>query len=143
MFLAAISASCNEVKRMKRIGLLCSGVLLAFASLAMTLNDSIDEIVGHIKNGNSKELSGFFSSTVSITLLNDDGVYSKVQAEIILKEFFNRYQPKEVSQIQKVDNNPNHRYVAFQLKTEDRTFRVTIKLISDNDSFKITELSIV
>ncbi|RQP20190.1 MAG: DUF4783 domain-containing protein, partial [Parapedobacter sp.] len=46
------------------------------------MNDVIDDISSCIKSANTKELSKYFSSTVSMTLLNDEGIYSRVQAEI-------------------------------------------------------------
>jgi len=128
---------------MRKAGLLLSFILWATISgSACTLGDVVDDIMTHLKNADTKELSGYFSSSVSITLLKDEGVYSKVQAEIILKEFFNRNRPKEISAVQKLDSNPNFRYVVLNMRTEERSLRVSFKLVAEADSFKITELRI-
>ena len=55
-----------------------------------SVNDVIDDITSSVRSGNTKELSKYFSSTVSMTLMNDEGIYSRVQAEIILRDFFSR-----------------------------------------------------
>src|SRR5690606_2455876 len=100
--------------------------LLASPSFAKSFLDSVDDILEHLKNGETKELATYFATTVNLTLLNDEGVYSKVQSENILKEFFNRNQPKEIFQIQKFDNNPNYRFIVLTLKTDNRNFKVSV-----------------
>lgn len=105
-------------------------------------NDVIDDISTCLRNANTKELSKYFSSTVSMSLINDEGVYSKVQAEIILREFFNRNQPTDVSIIQRLDSNPSFRFIVIQMTTSRRNYRISYKLVSDANSLKITELRI-
>ena len=102
--------------------------------------DVIDDITESFKQGDSKQLSNHFSSTLSLTLLKNDGVYSKIQAEIILKEFFNRSTPQEVKLINKLDSNPHFKYVVLQMETNKGDFRVSYKLSSEEGSYKITEL---
>ena len=77
-----------------------------------------------------------------MALINDEGVYSKVQAEIILREFFNRNQPTDISIIQRLDSNPNFRFIVIQMATSRRNYRISYKLVSESNSFKINELRI-
>lgn len=104
--------------------------------------DVIEDISSCLKEAKTKELSSHFSSTISLTLLNDDGVYSKVQAEIILREFLNRNAPEGIKTISKLDANPNFKYVVLQMTTSRGDFRVSYKLATEIDSFKMTELRI-
>ena len=46
-----------------------------------------------IKAGNAKELANFFNSTIELVILEKEDVYSKPQAEQILKDFFKNYKP--------------------------------------------------
>lgn len=115
--------------------------LFMMTSLA-GINDVIDDIASCVRSANTKELSKHFSSTVSMTLLNDEGIYSRVQAEIILRDFFNKNTPTNVKLAHRLDSNPNFRYVVLNLETSRETFRVSYKLTNNDDSFQVTEFRI-
>jgi hypothetical protein len=46
-----------------------------------------------IRAGNAKELSTWFNANIELNILDKEGVYSKLQAEQILKEFFYKNVP--------------------------------------------------
>ena len=115
--------------------------LFALTSVAH-MNDVIDDISSCIGSANTKELSKYFSSTVSMTLLNDEGIYSRVQAEIILRDFFGRNVPTNVKISHRLDSNPNFRYVVLNLETSNDTFRVSYKLTNNDNAFQVTEFRI-
>jgi len=122
-----------------------AGALCFFIATTFARNDSvdvIDDIASCIKAGDTKELSKFFSSTVSMTLLSDDGVYSRVQAEIILRDFFGRHTPTGVSIAHRLDSNPSFRYVVLNLETSKDAYRVSYKLTNSDNLFRITEFRI-
>lgn len=54
-----------------------------------------ESIMSAIKTGNSKELAKFFSSSIELIILDKEGVYSRAQAELILKDFFTRNPPTQ------------------------------------------------
>jgi len=126
------------IKRAKLVGIMC---LFAMTSVAH-MNDVIDDISSCIKSANTKELSKYFSSTVSMTLLNDEGIYSRVQAEIILRDFFGRNTPTNVKMAHRLDSNPNFRYVVLNLETSKDTFRVSYKLTNNDNTFQVTEFRV-
>lgn len=129
------------LRLIKRVGI--AGVMCFFIAAGFARNtDVIDDIASCIKAGDTKELSKFFSSTVSMTLLSDDGVYSRVQAEIILRDFFNRNTPTGVTISHRLDSNPNFRYVVLNLETAKDVFRVSYKLTNNDNTFRITEFRI-
>lgn len=106
------------------------------------LNDVIDDIATCIKTANTKGLTKYFSSTVSMNLMNDEGVYSRVQAEIILRDFFNKNQPTNVQFIHRLDSNPNLKYVVLSLRTAKESYRVSYRLTNEDNLFKVTEFRI-
>lgn len=106
------------------------------------LNDVIDDIATCIKTANTKGLTKYFSSTVSMNLMNDEGVYSRVQAEIILRDFFNKNQPTNVQFIHRLDSNPNLKYVVLNLRTAKESYRVSYRLTNEDNLFKVTEFRI-
>ena len=46
-----------------------------------------------LKSADYKYLSSFFNSSIELNILDNEGLYSKVQAEIILKDFFQKNNP--------------------------------------------------
>ena len=119
-------------------GVLCFTMAVGFASV----NDVIDDITSSVRSGNTKELSKYFSSTVSMTLMNDEGIYSRVQAEIILRDFFSRNTPTGVKIAHRLDSNPNFKYVVLSLETARDTFRVSYKLSNNDNTYQVTEFRI-
>ena len=129
------------IRWIKKMGLavaMCFVVVAGFSNI----NDVIDDIASCVRGGNTKELSKYFSSTVSMTLLNDEGIYSRVQAEIILRDFFSRNAPTGVKVAHRLDSNPNFKYVVLNLETARDTFRVSYKLTNNDNSFQVTEFRI-
>ena len=126
------------IRKMGLVGVLCLVMTVGFASA----NDVTDDIATSIRGGDTKELSRHFSSTVSMTLLNDEGIYSRVQAEIILRDFFSRNPPVGVKVAHRLDSNPNFRYVVLNLETAKDVFRVSYKLTNNDNTFQVTEFRI-
>ena len=56
-------------------------------SASVVLADGFDEIVNALKSTNAKEVTKFLNSTVELTINDNEGVYSKQQAEIMIKNF--------------------------------------------------------
>src|SRR5690606_20162926 len=119
-------------------GIMCFVLLTTHANS----NDVIDDIASCIKSANTKELSKYFSSSVTMTLLNDEGIYSRVQAEIILRDFFSKNPPTNVKVAHRLDSNPNFRYVVLNLETSKDAFRVSYKLTNNDNTFQVTEFRI-
>ena len=104
--------------------------------------DIVNDLNGWLKSSNSREIAKHFASTVELNILNDEDVYSKVQAEIILKDFFSKHQPESSRVIHKLDSNPNYRFAVIELDTENGKFRTTISLKDTGGRFLITEMRI-
>lgn len=126
------------IRKAGMAGVMCLAMTMCLANI----NDVIDDIASCIKGGNTKELSKYFSSTVSMTLLNDEGIYSRVQAEIILRDFFGKNTPTSVKIAHRLDSNPNFRYVVLNLETPKDTFRVSYKLTNNDNAFQVTEFRV-
>ncbi|MGK6353218.1 DUF4783 domain-containing protein [Parapedobacter sp. DT-150] len=131
----------NKIRWIKKAGMAGMMCLLMVTSLAHS-TDVIDDIASCIRGANTKELSKYFSSSVNMTLLNDEGIYSRVQAEIILRDFFGKNAPTDVKLAHKLDSSPNFRFVVLNLETTKDTFRVSYKLTNNEDVFQVTEFRI-
>jgi len=69
---------------------LCCFLLLMISPAIQAGTDPVDTIADLLKKGNVHELSKLFSSSVELTILKDEGIYSNTQAELILDHFFKK-----------------------------------------------------
>lgn len=56
-----------------------------------------DEIVRAIQKGNADELGNYFNANLDLNLLDEDNSYSKIQATMVMKDFFSKHVPDMVS----------------------------------------------
>lgn len=113
-----------------------------FSSFGAIQSDIIDGLSINFKAGNSKEIAAHFSPSVDLIIIDEEDVYSKAQAEQILRSFFTKYIPVKSSVIHRLNTNPNYRYGALSLVTKNGTFRVSITMKKAGNAFFITELRI-
>jgi len=79
-------------------------VVMVFAGLTSLIqkdiNTTVSEINAALKAGNVAKIVSYLSDPVDLTLPSADDSYSKSQAEVILKKFFNKNKVKSYSQKQ-------------------------------------------
>ncbi len=76
-----------------------------------------------LKNGNSKELVKYFNENVEMVILNEEGIFSKTQAEMILKDFFSKHRSKNFSLLHQ-GGKTDAKYGIGTLQAENDSFRV-------------------
>ncbi|WP_462221972.1 DUF4783 domain-containing protein [Ferruginibacter sp.] len=92
---------------------------------SFTLFTSIDEVVTALKNGDAVQIARFFDNTVEITMPDKSNNYSKNQAEVVLKDFFNTNGIKGFDVIHKGEN-AGSQYCIGTLVTKNGSFRTTV-----------------
>ncbi len=110
-------------------------VLLFFLSSFI----SVDEVVSAIKNGDASQLSKYFDNTIEITLADKSNSYSKSQAELVLKDFFNNNGVKDFEIVHKGDNT-GAQFIIGTLKTKNGEYRTTIYMKKNGDRQLLQEL---
>ncbi|MEE1883838.1 DUF4783 domain-containing protein [Pedobacter flavus] len=116
---------------------------LSLANTALAQSDPMDALYGHFKNANSKEIAKSFSSSLEIILLDQEDVYSKAQAEQILRDFFIKNPPLSYVKVHSVGNtNVKYRYGVIILTTKNGKFRVSILMDKVSNGYLISELKI-
>ena len=104
--------------------------------------DVIDRTAELLKDGNSRELAASFSSTIEITILGEDNVYSASQAGQALSDFFKRYQPHSAKVLHRITSNAHYQYAVIILSTSNGSYRTCVSLKSVNGKFEVNELRI-
>lgn len=117
-------------------------LLLSFtvATIFTTLTAiSFSEILEAIKKGDATEVAKFFDNTVEITLPEKSNSYSKSQAEIVLRDFFNSNSVKDFEIIHKSES-AGSQYCIGNLKTSNGQYRVTIYMKQKGDKQVLQEI---
>ena len=117
-------------------------LLIQFIYQSPFQGDIVDNLSVLFKSANSKEISKNFSSSIELTLNDQEDVYSKAQAEQILRDFFTKNPPANSTVVHLINTNPNYRFGILSLSTKNGKFRVAISLKKAANAFLITELRI-
>jgi hypothetical protein len=118
-------------------------LMVAFLSFSVGLAaQSEKDIPIAFKVGNVNEIAKFFSSNVSLKILETEDIYSKAQAEMVLKEFMNNKLVKNYTQKhQGVSKNGAEFYIG-KLNTSGGNFRIYYFIKKSNDQVQLQELRI-
>lgn len=119
-------------------------LLIAFLFLyfnAVAAVDISDDIAEAIKLGNSKSIATYFTENVDLKVLNQEDVYSKAQAELIVKDFFGKHPVKSFNVKHKSSKNGSQ-FAIGTLETENGKFRVYFLLKKNAEKLQIQQFRI-
>jgi hypothetical protein len=88
----------------------------------------LENIVSAIKSGNSKVFASYFSTTVEITLPGNEGTFSKLQAEMIFKDFFSKNSPVSFTVDQKGVSTGGTQFIIGTYKSSNKKYKTYILL---------------
>jgi hypothetical protein len=117
-------------------------LVILYLSRSVSPVDPIDKVAGLIKEGNVHELAKLFASNIEVTILGDENVYAKDQAELILDKFFSQNKPKTVKMLHKINSNPNYRFGVLIVNTDKGPYRVAYTLKGTGGDLAMIELRI-
>lgn len=117
-------------------------LILSFICLPAVAQVNVpDEIFKALDSGNAEIVSEYFNQNVQLTVLENDNVYSKAQAQQILIKFFSDYQPQGFTKLYE-SSKGNAKYVIGNLKTKKGGFRVYFLVKEDKGKSYIHQLTI-
>ena len=98
------------------------------------------KMVGAFKAGNADKIASHFSENVDLSIDGKEDLYSKSQAEQILKTFFIAHKPNDFKIIHKGKSGQSEYFIG-ELSAES-IYRVTINSKVNSGGKKITSLTI-
>lgn len=98
-------------------------LIISISSFAFAV-DIIDGISTAIRSGNPKNISKYFIENIDLKVIAQEDVYSKQQAEMILKDFFTKHPVKSFTVAHKSEPKGGSQYVIGTLETENGKFRI-------------------
>jgi hypothetical protein len=115
------------------------GLMLMFSASAAWA-DGFDDIITALKNSNAKEVSKFFNGNVELTINDNEGVYSKQQAEMMLKNFLVNNQPKNITIQHRGSSGQSAKYAIANYETAQGKFRVYIFMKDSGSGMLVHEM---
>ena len=102
-------------------------LILAFFTLfsSFTLQSEIDQVIDALQSGDATELSKFFDDNVELTLPDKSDNYSKAQALLIMKDFFNNNGVKSF-EVKHKGEQAGGQFCIGTLQTKAGNFRTTV-----------------
>jgi hypothetical protein len=124
-----------QIKRSKLLALFFTLVLSAFAA------DVYDEVSNAIRLGDAKQIANYFGTNIDLTLIKQEDVYSKAQAELLVKDFFSKNPPKTFTIIHRGSSREGTLFAVGTLASSNgKTFRVSFNLKMLQGKYILQEL---
>ena len=98
------------------------------------------EITAAIRAADDEKLATYLNNTVDVTLPNNEGTYSKNQAQLILKDFFSKTPPESFEINHEGSSNNGSLYLIGSYKSTNKTYRVYILIKNISGKYLIQQL---
>ena len=100
-----------------------AAILVALLTSFTSLLQTADKITEALKKGDAKSLAVYFNKSVELVILDKENIYSKEQAELVVKDFFKKYPPSGF-EVQHNGGPEEAKYSIGIYKSGDKKFRV-------------------
>ncbi len=101
----------------------------------------MEDMVNAIKNNRVEDMVKYFDNIVPITINNTQSIYSKNQAEVVLKDFFEKNIPKDFLVMDNGSPNNSSKFIIGSLVTPSGTkYNVYILMKLKNSDYMLQEI---
>ena len=116
-------------------------ILISFSIFATAKGQALEDVVNGMRSGNVAAMSRYFDNFVTITIGFNQSAYSKTQAEMVLKDFFNKNNVKELNVMQNgTSPNNNGKYFIGTLNTSGGSYQVYVLLKLKDGNYMLQEI---
>ena len=117
-------------------------LLAFFASLtSFSPFSGIDDVIASLGKGGASALSRYFNDNIEMVILERTGSYSRSQAQMVLRDFFNMH-PVLGFQISQKTDSGERQYCTGKLMTSKGQFKTSIIIRVRDQRPLITEIRI-
>lgn len=96
-----------------------------------------------IKTGNAKEVIKFFNANVDMNLDGEVAMYSKAQAEFVLRDFFKKYPSSDFTIVHTGSSKGGLQFAIGRYVSNSDTFDVVIRVKEVSGAYLIHEINFV
>ncbi|MBK9175532.1 MAG: DUF4783 domain-containing protein [Flavobacteriales bacterium] len=119
-----------------------SFVAVLLVSSAFAQDAVKDQVVDALKTGDPAALAAHFIANIDLTVKANSDVYSKAQAEQIMRKFFNENPPVDMVIEHSGVSKSGDKYFIGILRTRNAYYRTTFFLKRIGDAFQLKSLRI-
>ena len=102
---------------MKNFILLVTCTFFLLTGYAQSNRSQMEDVVNAIKNNRIEDMSKYFDNIVPVTINNTQTIYSRNQAEVVLKDFFDKNLPKDFLIMDNGSPNTTSKFIIGTLLT--------------------------
>src|ERR1044072_4423592 len=99
-------------------------VILCFILPFSAFADTADDVAAAIRTGDAHEVANYFADNVDLKVLEQENIYSKAQAELILDDFFVKHPVKAFTIVHKSVPKNDSKFAIGTLETTNGKYRV-------------------
>lgn len=138
--LVGVSTGNNAAGNKSQV-ILASNTSLNVDAQDLPVDEKLDGVLTALSNGNADELSKYFDSYIDLSLPDRPGSsYSRIQAKMVLRDFFDSYHVKRFSLMNGVASNSS--YYAGTLETAGGKFKASMYIRRDGTQPLIREFDL-
>lgn len=115
--------------------------LFLIVSISLSAQD-FTGIGNALQSGSASSLSKYFDGNVEVTIIYTGAVYSKSQAEMVIKNFFTTNSPKAYKVVHNGDSGSGAKFQIGELQTSGGTYRTYVYAKDKNGTYLIQEIRI-
>jgi hypothetical protein len=104
--------------------------------------DLMDDLATAIRSGNAKEVSKYFADNVDLKVLEQENVYSRAQAELIIKDFFAKHPVKSFTVVHKSAPKNSSQFAIGILDTGAGKYRIHYLMKTASGKTTVTQFRI-
>jgi hypothetical protein len=128
------------MKKLFYISSIALTIIMLYPVVSLSNYDTIDNVTTSIKAGNAVQLATYFDNTVELTILTKQSNYSKAQAQVVLKDFFEKNPVKSFAIVHRGSSDAGSAYAIGTLTTATQTFRAYIYVKQKGKTTLVEEL---
>jgi hypothetical protein len=108
---------------------------------AQQSQNQLEDIVNDIRSNKITDITKYYDNIVPITMNNAQSTYSRSQAEMVLKDFFTKNTPIDLTILNSGTPNPTSKFAIGDLNTSNGKYSIYILLkTKDNTNYLLQEL---
>lgn len=104
--------------------------------------DMPDDVAAAIRTGNAHQVASYFAETVDLKVLEQENIYSKAQAELILDDFFDKHPVKAFTIVHKSVPKNDSQFAIGTLETTNGKYRVHYLMKTITGKTSVTQFRI-
>ena len=115
---------------------------MLLCSISLVRADVFDDITQTFRTMDSRNIANHFDTSIELKIDENSNTYSKIQAEMVLKNFFDQIKPNQFTLIHKGAGNRGTTYAIGNVETEKGKYRFYIYFKDIPGNFIIQQLNI-